>query len=189
MAKKRFAKDPLLYIHQPKENKPKAPMQHTSYTNSKKKQPLATEQEKVEQKQEEVPGPVRTHMRRRSFLEEQALQQEEQDKHEQEKKGEGKKDFELEDEREEVIEHKETEEKKEQRPKFRDMTIEEKVAYFVDTPSYAPQMRCEIRTEGKAYRGIITGSEDNFVYIRVGNRKQSTKINLDDIKHIKLLGF
>ncbi|CDO02642.1 hypothetical protein BN988_01116 [Oceanobacillus picturae] len=192
MAKKRFAKDPLLYIHQPKESNPKAPMQYTSYTNAEKKQHLASEQKPVEKKQKEVLGPISTHARRRSFLEEQALHQEKRQKDEPEFGEIVEKKYE-----EKVPEHdeetkspvRETETEKKERPKFKDMTIEEKVAYFVATPSYAPQMRCEIRTGERSYRGVITGSEDNYVYIKVGNRKQSTKINLDDIKHIKLLGF
>ncbi len=161
-------------------------MQHTSYTNSKKKQNLEQESDPVYQKHDEPLGPVRTHTKRRSFLEEQALQQE---KNVMEEKEEIKEEDEEVPEITEESEKPLTESVKKERPKFKDMTIEEKVAYFVDTPSYAPQMRCEIRTEDRAYRGVITGSEDNYVYIRVGNRKQSTKIKLDDIKHIKLLGF
>lgn len=196
MAKKRFAKDPLLYIHQPKENNPKAPMQYTSYTNAEKKEHLSAEPEPVEQKKKEVVGPINTHARRRSFLEEQALHQEKWKKVESEvnesveQKHEEKIPELIEESKNPEKENEtETETEKSERPKFKDMTIDEKVAYFVSTPSYAPQMRCEIRTGERSYRGVITGSEDNYVYIRVGNRKQSTKINLDDIKHIKLLGF
>ncbi|NAP01211.1 hypothetical protein FRY77_35305 [Halomonas sp. MG34] len=194
MAKKRLAKDPMIYIHQPKESNPKAPMQYASYKNAEKKEHLAAEPEPVEQKKKEVVGPINTHARRRSFLEEQALHQEKWKKVESEvnesvEQKHEEKSPELIEESKNPETETETEKEKSERPKFKDMTIDEKVAYFVSTHSYATQMRCEIRTGERSYRGVITGSEDNYVYIRVGNRKQSTKINLDDIKHIKLLGF
>lgn len=77
----------------------------------------------------------------------------------------------------------------EKKQSFKNMSIEEKIEYFLHTPNFAPRLKCEIQTSQRTYRGVITGSEGNDVFIRTGNRSTSTKISLDDIKHIKLLGF
>ncbi|MBU5267484.1 CotO family spore coat protein [Virgibacillus proomii] len=72
---------------------------------------------------------------------------------------------------------------------FKDMSIEEKIEYFLNAPNFAPRLKCEVKTSQRTYRGVITGSEGNDVFIRTGNRSTSTRISLEDIKHIKLLGF
>ncbi|EQB35210.1 MULTISPECIES: CotO family spore coat protein [Virgibacillus] len=154
---KKYAKNPLLFIHQPKEVDLQAPMQHMYVTPKNKKE---TGNEKVENfdnkgTQEAV------------------------------KKGGRHPAF---DEQNEVKRNNDPKEETKQ-TKFKDMSIEEKVDYFVNSPSYAPKLRCEIKTEERTFRGVITGSEGNYVYIRVGNRSSSTKVSLDDIKHIRLLGF
>lgn len=77
----------------------------------------------------------------------------------------------------------------ESRKKFNDRTLEEKINYFAEAPEYAPKRKCEIKTEKKTYRGIITERDDEHVYIRVGNRARAMKIMIHEIKNIRLLGF
>src|SRR5699024_11650770 len=75
------------------------------------------------------------------------------------------------------------------RPKFKDMTIEEKVEYFVSQPRHVPKLRCQIETNERKYRGIIIDFQEDHVFIRVGKRSSSTKISLDQITNIRMLGF
>lgn len=171
---KKYAKNPLLFIHQPKEVDKKVPMQHMYVTPKEKKESKPDHQETVKKS-----------IRHRAFAEQDNEPQNESDLYMNDT------DSEVEDKME-MTEEDMTEQSLNSngdKQRFKDMSIEEKVNYFVNSPSYAPKLKCEIRTEGRNYRGVITGSDGNDVYVRVGNRSSSTKISLDDIKHIKLLGF
>ncbi|TFJ93624.1 CotO family spore coat protein [Lentibacillus salicampi] len=75
------------------------------------------------------------------------------------------------------------------RKKFKDMTLEERVYYFLDAPKHAPVMRCEVKTEGRNYRGMIIDYQEKNVYMRVGKRTTPTAIPFDTITEIRLLGF
>ncbi|NBJ70913.1 MULTISPECIES: CotO family spore coat protein [Clostridia] len=151
---KKYAKKPLLFIHQPNERDLHAPMQHMYVTPKKEQRVKST-----------TDGGKKKAMRHPSFNKNFTNQEEEVEKETKESEQAGEK------------------------PKFKDLSIEEKVDYFIKSPSYAPKLKCEIKTEQRTYRGIITGAEENDVFIRVGNRSSSIKVSLDDIKHIKLLGF
>lgn len=151
---KKYAKKPLLFIHQPNEGQMHVPMQHMYVTPKKEQNETSTNG-----------GEEKKGMRHPSFN----------------KNYNSKEEY----EQEEKLKQNQTEEKQ----KFKDMSIEEKVDYFINSPSYAPKLKCEIKTDQRTYRGVITGAEGNDVYIRVGNRSASAKVSLDDIKHIKLLGF
>lgn len=73
--------------------------------------------------------------------------------------------------------------------KFKEMDLAEKVKYLADEPNHAPKIKCEIKTMDKTYRGIIEDFDGVTVFMRVGKRVQSRKIFLDEIKRIRMLGF
>jgi len=73
--------------------------------------------------------------------------------------------------------------------KFKDMTMREKVNYFINRPDHAPIIRCEIQTNEKKYHGVITGYEKDHVLIRVGRRSSSSEIPFQEIINIRILGF
>src|SRR5699024_10218528 len=75
------------------------------------------------------------------------------------------------------------------RPTLKDMTIEEKVEYLVSRPRHVRQLRGKIETTERKYRGIIIHFQEDHVFIRVGKRSSSTKISLDQITNIRMLGF
>lgn len=75
------------------------------------------------------------------------------------------------------------------RKNFKEMDIPEKIDYFLSRPNFAPQVKCEIKTSEKNYRGIVIGFEDNNVSMKLTNRKTTVQIAMDDIKDIQLLGF
>lgn len=179
MGKKRFAKDPLLYIHQPTIRTPEAPMQSNYITSRETK-------EKSGPIQANTPAePTQKKPLKRNSFHQKLAQTTEQSKPPR------KVDTVKWEQKSKVIEN--DEEKQETMDKdtikFIDMTVEQKVAYFSEAPSYAPKMRCEIKTEGRSYRGVITEAKDGEVFIRVGKRSTSTKIRLADIIDIRMLGF
>lgn len=164
MQEKRFAKTPLLYIDQPTISKPKAPMQHDYLTPRKVQK--NTEQVETPKKR----TPTRPQKRSYFYEEEQAFKQRE-------------KASELKDETGREREQTSTEKQ------FKNMTLQEKVNYFVELPDHIVKVRCEMITEDKKYRGIITDFKDDFVYIRIGQRSSSERIEFSKVKEIRMLGF
>ncbi len=73
--------------------------------------------------------------------------------------------------------------------KFKDMTIKQKVNYFINRPDHAPTIRCEIKTNEKKFHGVITGFENDQVLIRVGRRSSSSEVPLNEITNIHIIGF
>ncbi|WP_163529841.1 CotO family spore coat protein [Halobacillus ihumii] len=79
---------------------------------------------------------------------------------------------------------------KENRTKFRDMTIEEKVKYFVNLPAQVPKMKCEVATaEEGQFRGFIEGYNEGVVEMKTLQKPFEQHIKLQDIQSIRLLGF
>lgn len=171
MGRRKFAKDPLLYIQQPTEGTAKAPMQD-HYRTPKK--PTASEIPPEKNPQQKP----RTIKRKTYGLSEgHQVKNEQPGQHSAETADNSAPD--------ELEEKKSTAD----RPKFKDMTIEEKVEYFMSRPRHVPKLRCQIETNERKYRGIITDFQENHVFIRVGKRSSSTKISLDQITNIRMLGF
>ncbi|MFC4559352.1 CotO family spore coat protein [Virgibacillus kekensis] len=160
MGEKRYARRPLLYIQQPTIRTPEAQMQH-QYTTPKKSKAKSGE-----------------NVLKRPF------------KHS---------DFENDDNIEPDLANEsvdnsgydeEAEDAEDQgRKKFKEMTLRERVDYFVNTPKHLPAMKCELKTEERKYRGIIVGFEDEIVLMRVGRRVTPTKIPFETVEEIRLLGF
>lgn len=169
MGKKKFAKAPLLYIDQPAVNNPEAEMQHQYKSKRRKAKPPEKAIDTDEQKDTVTYNSIR------QPAVEEAVQDEEA--HTEEETEEAK-------EKEEVIK---PESKK--RKNFRDMSIEEKVMYFVESSSYAPKVRCEVRTADRKYRGKIVDFKDNHVYIETGSRLPNRSVSFDKITDIQIIGF
>src|SRR5690625_3442627 len=181
MGKRKFAKDPLLYIQQPTAGTAKAPMQDHYRTPQK---PTASEIP-PEKNPQEKPRTIK----RKTY----GLSERRQGKNEQpgQHTMDGPIDEIISGETADTSAADELEEKKSttDRPKYKDMTIEEKVEYFVSRPRHVPKLRYQIETNERKYRGIITDFQENHVFIRVGKRSSSTKISLDQITNIGMLGF
>lgn len=80
-----------------------------------------------------------------------------------------------------------SEDNKLERKKFKEMTLMEKIDYFIKTPSHLPRMRCEVVTNDNKYRGIMLDKENEVIKMRVGRR--TTEVSIEDITDIRLLGF
>ncbi|WP_375052286.1 CotO family spore coat protein [Virgibacillus sp. JSM 102003] len=159
MGEKKFAKSPLLYIHQPSIGTPKAPMQH-QYTSPKK----APAEQVVTQETKNV---QMRPLRRDNFNK--------------------KSDSEIEDTNEEDDDSDESSDQ--ERKKFKDMTLNERIDYFVNPPKHVPAMKCEVKTEERNYRGTIVDLKEENVIMRLGRRTSTTEIPFDSINDIRLIGF
>ncbi len=161
MVKRKYARNPMLYIQQPDNKSPKASMQHSYRTK------------KVSTSKSLEGGSVRS----RSFFDEEREAREYEES------------IVFEEELNEDDDPQVHSEDKNARKKFNDRTLEEKIKYFTDAPSYAPKKKCEVKTENKIYRGIIMDRDEEHVFIRLANRSRAVKIMINEIKNIKLLGF
>ncbi|MTW87230.1 hypothetical protein F3157_16445 [Virgibacillus dakarensis] len=174
MVRKRYARDPLFYIQQPKIKKAEAPMQH-NYTTPKKAKPnkqrgdnnfsplISTRGNNFEQFQNPQPAAESERLT--------DTKTETSDVHEQ--PGNDTEDA--------------REEENKNRPKFKDMSIAEKIDYFINIPSHIPKLKCEVKTEDRSYRGIMIEREDEVILLRTGKRKFS--IPIEDIIEIRMLGM
>lgn len=169
MAKrKKYAKSPLLYIHQPGIDHPKAPMQSNYSTPKRQAEPTEPKAQKTDTRP----------LKRDDFL----------------KKYPAAKKTEV-DQKKRPDEPKASKERDTEQPKaqsnkkFSELAIPEKIDYFVTKPNHMPNMKCEVKTEEKSYRGIIQSVEKDHVLMRVGRRTSSTKIEIASITEIRLIGF
>lgn len=184
MARKKFAKDPMLYIHQPQVERPQAPMQDQYISPRKTKEPVSADE--LAETPKNNSNPVR---RKRNFFTEESKQD----------KNEAVKEEDVpskEIQKDEAISEKEQNKRREtnqqpvkEKTKFKDMSIEEKIQYLVNSPVHAPDLRCEVKTEKRNYRGVIKDSKDEVVIMRVGKRTNDTEIPINDILAIRMIGF
>lgn len=180
MRKKKFARDPLLYINQPGIKTPEAPMQHHYASPKKKSKAESTDLDSPLQQNAAPPKGKSAYLR--------ALEQA-QSQHNTEKNN-------MPDDGEAVEQIGETEKDDsshaidpEEAKNFKEMDLEEKVNYFIHAPKFAPVLKCKIQTEEKNYRGVITDYKDGNVYIRPSKGISSKEVPLDQITDIKMLGF
>src|SRR5690625_3168970 len=171
MKRKRYAKEPLPYIHQPTRQKPEARMQQNYFSAPKS----------VERDEPEVaPVPYRRRRggRRNFFID--PIDDEDELEY-----GEQKDDEQIATAEEEEV----SQDQVVKNSRFNDLSITDKVTYFINMPGNAPVVRCEVLTEERKYRGTIVDSKDDLVLMRVGRRASTTEIPLKDIQEISLLGF
>ena len=159
MTNHHYARNPLLYIKESTTSTPVAPMQHNYYTP--KHQHSSTD-ETPRKNTRRVP------LTRNRFSKYQPI---------------------IEETIEETIEEEETDEELSEDKKFRDMTIRQKVDYFINRSDHAPIIRSEIQTNEKKYQGVITGFENDHVFIRIGRRSTSSEVPFHDITDIRIIGF
>jgi Spore coat protein CotO len=74
------------------------------------------------------------------------------------------------------------------RKAFKDMTIEEKILFILDSPTYIPKVKCRVSTRRNWYIGYITGLKDKVVFLKVPTRLEPIAIQLEDIHSIQMLG-
>ncbi|MFD2924226.1 CotO family spore coat protein [Halobacillus naozhouensis] len=175
-SKKKTAKPPVLYITQPHLEPAEISMQ-TSYHSD-----AATNQSPTQQQSSDRP-PSSQQPRRVSNFENQLRQRSPYRK----KVTGNQKDL---PKQQDAVQEGQSSDNKENRTKFRDMTIEEKVKYFVNLPAQVPKMKCEVATEEEGqFRGFIEGFNEGIVVMKTLQKPFEKEIKLEDIQSIRLLGF
>lgn len=179
MVRKRQAREPLFYIQQPKISKPVAPMQDNYST------PKRTEKETPQQGEGNPSFTMPT--RGNNFQQFQSPQPITPNENTKEDTQEQLQDEEMEPPEDDTTAASE----ENSRPKFKDMTIDEKINYFINIPSHIPKLKCEISTDDRTYRGIIISREEEEgeenIVIRTG--KRTFTITRKNINEIRLLGM
>ena len=178
MEEKSHAKEPLLYIQQPTLKKPKVHMQ-TQYktpnqsTKTHRSDPQSKTSNSIQSGIDHTTKNTSKKIFKRNYLAEvEAFKEKQADNNE---------STEVVDVEEDHDDHDRS-----ARP-FKDLSLKERVLYFVNKPSYAPQVRCELKTDERTYRGKIVDYKDDVVYMNVGRRR--VQIPFNTIKQINLLGF
>lgn len=160
MEKGKFAEKPLLYIHQEGTVElPKAPMQHHYFSGDKH----------VQKDQAIREESIRTRLRplQKSYWLDEDNQVDDDDKMA-------------------IVDDSDEEQEKK---RFIEMNLQEKIEYFINRSNHGLELRCELKTSDQAFRGVITDFRDDQVFIRVGKRSSSTKVPIESIEDIHLLGF
>lgn len=86
--------------------------------------------------------------------------------------------------------HAEESESEEEEEKFNNMTLQEKVVFFVQRSNQTTAViKCEVRTENKKYQGVIVDFKDDVIYMKLERRTQVREISFPEITHIRMLGF
>ncbi|QST00844.1 hypothetical protein IMZ31_04525 [Pontibacillus sp. ALD_SL1] len=75
------------------------------------------------------------------------------------------------------------------RSRFKDMSLEDRVDYFVNLPSQVPRMKCEVITDEERYKGWIEDYEEGTVYMKILQRPFRVEVPFEDINDIVLRGF
>ncbi len=81
-----------------------------------------------------------------------------------------------------------SERRREELKSFHESSIEEKIDYLLDVPRDYFQLRCQVITATKSYRGNIEAKRDDRIEMKLsGNRRQT--IPVEDIQEIRLLSL
>src|SRR5699024_9155928 len=168
MGEDKYANNPLLYISQPDIKTPQARMQNHYVTQTTKK--------KNQQNRRSGNKPLKRHTfpvsARRRRLDTDRLM-EERTPHESNADDDAK-----------TI-HDNTH----QRSKFKNVTINEKVANFDSRARHIPKIKCKNKTSEKTYGGIITEFNHNTVIIQQGTKHTPETVAFADIEEVHMLGL
>ncbi|ARI78002.1 CotO family spore coat protein [Halobacillus mangrovi] len=168
--KKRLAKQPMLYIAQPKFKPAEVPMQTSfrsqrSSTSSQSSSSGGTSIHEMELRlrNQNAAGTVER-------AESNAEQTEQEDTSSAENESTAQKP-------------------RERRQRFQDLDLEGKVNYFFQLSPHVPKMKCEVSTDEEAYRGYITDYQDGIVSMKVFQRPYHQDVPFEKITDIRLIGF
>ncbi|MGM8212687.1 CotO family spore coat protein [Virgibacillus sp. W0430] len=170
--RKQYAQDPLLYIQQPKRSTPKAKMQSSYTTKSQRNQSSQVNQPLPSR------GAVKKKIRKKHLIPNADLGTLGYEMPAQSELSEETKDS-TEDEESEKTEPK----------KFNQLTVEQKIDYFIKRPRFAPAVKCEVKTTDKRYKGVIMDKVENNIKMKVGRRETETSLPIKAILEINLIGF
>ncbi|RWZ55123.1 hypothetical protein EQV77_10755 [Halobacillus fulvus] len=162
--KKRMAKQPMLYIKQPHFKPAEVSMQST-FRSKRSSSPAPSVSSKGSLYEKEL-----------------RLRNQSQERYMEEKTVEAKADT------EEKPPSKKTT-ARERRQRFHELSLEEKVYYFLQLSPHVPKMKCEVATKDQQVRGYITDYVDGKVRMKTFQRPFQAEITFSEIEDIRLMGF
>ncbi|WP_190279426.1 CotO family spore coat protein [Ornithinibacillus gellani] len=166
-----YAREPMLYIHQPTLKVPEAKMQQHYRSYGRGNETLAVEDKTtVQESVEREKRPVRRSPKKNVLSIPQDRIKDKVDKDISENEGM-------------------TQKEKQSRPKFKDMKLLEKIAYLAEKPTHVPKMKCELKTAERNYRGIIMELKDEVVHMQVVRKPGITAIPITSVTDVRMLGF
>ncbi|MBO9128626.1 CotO family spore coat protein [Bacillus sp. 165] len=177
---------PLLYIVQPSMAEPRVDVQDVFIVKRKPrreepvKQQAAIEEQEAEANQEESQEGLEA-----ALTEEDLITEEAEETMETEEIEAIAEDGEEEIEQEEVSKRSNSWSNK----SFKDMTLEEKVAFLVNRPHYIPRAKCKVQTGQDTYIGYILSYEEGYVIMRSMTKIREFKVQFEDIKSIQIIGL
>lgn len=199
--KKSVAKQPMLYITQPSLQKAEANMQSSYQSKKEERKASAKEKEEGAGKEEKKPRlrtTRRLNLKNELRTESPILKEPETKQEELSKVSDAETETENEtqstlddgnqsdsDEYQDDSQHA----RRKRRNKFRDMSLEERVQYFIQLPPQVPKMKCEVSTEEESYRGWIDKYEEGTVTMKIIRRPFHINIPFESIREIRLMGF
>ena len=181
MSEKKFANEPMLYIQQPSITRPEAPMQHQYTTPKKTNKTIETKSSSIEEANS-LSAP-RKKVRRNTFYQQLTEADEKAPERVVDEKKERQGYTVMKNEVE--IEDSNLSEKKQ----FKEMSIKEKISYFVESPNYVPKLKCEIKAKDQTYRGFVMEFKDDTVFVQIGRSPTTTSIPFANITDIRMIGF
>ncbi|UOR13110.1 CotO family spore coat protein [Halobacillus amylolyticus] len=187
--RRKNAKPPVLYITQPHLDPVEISMQTSYHSETKENQSKSQPESESKGEPRSEPKSESTSQRYSSF--EKQLRQRVPQSQNTKKKSQSKQEVEaVKSKADQTEESKKAESNRDRRQKFRDMTIEEKVNYFISLPAQVPKMKCEVSTPGEGQiRGYIQRYEEGMVYMKTFQKPFQKEVALEDIQSIRLLGF
>lgn len=169
-----YAREPMLYIHQPSLKVPEAKMQQHYRSNGRAGETLPVENKTIVQEPaEKEKRPIRRSPKKNVLSV----------PHEKMKDTANKKSV----TNAETTQYQKQE--KQSRPRFKDMDLIEKIAHLAEKPTHVPKMKCELKTKERNYRGIIMELKDDVVHMQVVRKPGITAIPLTSITEVRMLGF
>ncbi|MCA1022478.1 CotO family spore coat protein [Halobacillus litoralis] len=171
---KRLAKQPMLYIVQPKNLKPAVVPMQTSFRTERSVRSRGSEEpaSKETPRYEKEARMRRTHSTHTEDITKRLPEQTDTSEGEQEEDNGDKKVS-----------------SRERRQRFHELSLKEKVDYFFQLSPHVPKMKCEVTTKEDQLRGYITDYQDGVVHMKVFQRPFQREIDFETIIDIRLLGF
>jgi hypothetical protein len=77
----------------------------------------------------------------------------------------------------------------EQKKRFRELSVEEKIEYLLQLPYGVPRIKCIFTTNEKSYRGIVSDYKNGKVVLRVVTKPHKVTLGIEEIVSIQMLGF
>ncbi|MCA0983785.1 spore coat CotO family protein [Halobacillus yeomjeoni] len=167
--KKRIAREPMLYIAQPKFKQAEVHMQTSFRTQRPSSQVSASGDSSLHEKELRIRN-QEAHSTENVAVEDKEIINEDTSNTDETKP--------------------QNKSSRDRRRRFHELTLEGKVNYFFELSPHVPKMKCEVTTKDESQlRGYVTKYEEGIVHMKVFQRPFEREVPFETIKDIRLIGF